>query len=156
MQGLENKSPIRVIVDTHGRLSSDSAVAKSAQMIPVWRFSASANTVSDSSNKFKDIFCPIGSDGHLNLSKVLSTLAELGITRLLVEAGPRLITSFIESSHADQIYWFRSATIMGGDGLAVVNSLNVENLTDLCQFDRLKTIDIGQDNLEIYSRRHSA
>ena len=156
INGLEHLSPIRVIMDTRGRLSDNAAVAITASQIPVWRFRALDDAARMSKNQVEDISCRVGADGHLMISEVLSILAKRGITRLLVEAGPKLTTAFLKTNQVDKIHWFRSASIMGQDGQPVVASLEVEKLADLYEFVRIETKIIGQDNLEIYTQRSSA
>jgi diaminohydroxyphosphoribosylaminopyrimidine deaminase / 5-amino-6-(5-phosphoribosylamino)uracil reductase len=48
-----------------------------------------------------------------NLPQTLDTLAEKGITRLLVEAGPTLSAAFLNARLVDEIYWFKAPTTLG-------------------------------------------
>ena len=152
IKGLEHQSPIRVIMDTHGRLASSSAIVMSADKVPVWRYRGANRAPLLALPKVDDISSPIEPDGRLMISSVISDLVDRGITRLLVEAGPKLTTAFLKSGYVDRIHWYRSSGIMGEDGKAVITSLEIERLADLKKFYRLETLPLGPDNLEIYTR----
>ena len=152
VKGLEHQSPIRVIMDTYGRLASNSAIVMSADKVPVWRYRGANRAPLLALPKVDDIPSPIEPDGRLMISSVISDLVDRGITRLLVEAGPKLTTAFLKSGYVDRIHWYRSSGIMGEDGKAVITSLEIESLADLKKFYRLETLPLGPDNLEIYTR----
>ena len=152
VNGLEHLSPIRVIMDTHGRLASGSAIVMSADKVPVWRYRGASRAPLMALPKVDDIPSPVGPDGRLMIAGIISDLVDRGITRLLVEAGPKLTTAFLKSGYVDRIHWYRSSGIMGEDGKAVINSLEIERLANLKKFHRLNTLPLGPDNLEIYTR----
>ena len=152
VKGLEHQSPIRVIMDTYGRLASNSAIVMSADKVPVWRYRGANRAPLLALPKVDDIPSPIEPDGRLMISSVISDLVDRGITRLLVEAGPKLTTAFLKSGYVDRIHWYRSSGIMGEDGKAVITSLEIERLADLKKLYRLETLPLGPDNLEIYTR----
>ena len=156
VHGLEHQSPIRVIMDTNGRLAPNSAIVVSAEKVPVWRYRAASIPSPLVLPNVDDIASPVGTDGKLMISDIISDLVDRGITRLLVEAGPKLTTAFLKSGYVDKIYWYRSSGIMGGDGKAAIRSLHIERLTDLKKFYRMETLPLGPDNLEIYTRPCSA
>jgi diaminohydroxyphosphoribosylaminopyrimidine deaminase/5-amino-6-(5-phosphoribosylamino)uracil reductase len=103
-----------------------------------------------------ELAAPNAADEGLNLAAALTLLSDQGITRLLVEAGPRLSTAFLRDDLVDQLAWYRGPTVMGGDGHAVFSSLNVERLADMKGFAPSVTIPLGDDNLTIYTRRLEA
>lgn len=104
LAGLEDRSPVRVVLDRHGRLPADAKMLKD-ESSEVW--------VLDSRFQILD--------------SALTHLAERGITRLMVEAGTKLNTSFINDNLIDEIYWYRSPDIFG-DGLRSFNqSIELED-----------------------------
>ena len=90
--------------------------------------------------------------GRLSLPYVLTALANQGITRLLVEGGSALAASLLQQDLVDRLYWFRSASVIGGDGLAAAASLGIERLFDAKLFVRTETEALGADMLESYRR----
>jgi diaminohydroxyphosphoribosylaminopyrimidine deaminase/5-amino-6-(5-phosphoribosylamino)uracil reductase len=92
------------------------------------------------------------SDGRLSLPDTVRALGGRGITRLLVEGGSMLAASLLQQDLVDRIDWFRSAAIIGGDGLAAAGPLRVERLVDSKRFVRIDTEIVGADVLETYRR----
>lgn len=91
IKGLEDKSPVRVVLDRKHRLPGNSKLMQSKNEAQLW--------VLDTKT----------------IEETLQQLAQKGITRLLVEAGQTLNTAFLESGMVDRIYWFTAPhTIEGG------------------------------------------
>ena len=79
-------SPIRIVLDRRGRLPADHPFLKThSDDQPMW-------ILQDS------------------LSDTLKKLAQKGITRLWVEAGPTLTKALIDANLWDEFYWFQSPT----------------------------------------------
>ena len=156
LPGLSHRSPVRVILDSKRRLGPETTLVASADMVPVWRIGAEGAISADSPSSLVELSAPKAADEGLNLAAALTLLSDQGITRLLVEAGPRLSTAFLGDDLVDQLAWYRGPTVMGGDGHAVFNSLNVEKLADMKGFATSVTIPLGSDNLTIYTRRLEA
>jgi diaminohydroxyphosphoribosylaminopyrimidine deaminase/5-amino-6-(5-phosphoribosylamino)uracil reductase len=93
IRGLEDRSPVRVILDRNHRLSADSQIARTRDSIPTW--------VMDTPD----------------LATLMRDLTEKGITRLLVEAGQTLNSAFLESGLVDRVYWFQAPEPIGEAGL---------------------------------------
>jgi diaminohydroxyphosphoribosylaminopyrimidine deaminase/5-amino-6-(5-phosphoribosylamino)uracil reductase len=71
---------------------------------------------------------------------------------VLVEGGSALAASLLQQDLVDRIDWFRSAAIIGGDGLAAAGSLEVWRLAEARRFVRVETETVGPDVLETYRR----
>ena len=120
IKGLEQNSPMRIVLDSQGRTPPDAAINP-------------AKIITESKN----------------LSEILEQLAKAGITRLMVEAGRGVATSFLEQNLVDRIYWFRAPLIIGEDG---INAASV-GIVPLAQLSRYKLVDLqklGADILEVY------
>lgn len=120
IKGLEQNSPIRIVLDSKGRTPQDAAVRP-------------AKIITDSKN----------------LPQVLQQLAKDGITRLLVEAGRGVATSFLEQNLVDRIYWFRAPLIIGENGLSAVGASNA-SLAQLSRYKLEGVVKLGADILEVY------
>ena len=91
-------------------------------------------------------------DGRLDLGAVLKLLAERGITRLMVEAGPILAAAFLRADLVDEAALFRSPAAIGPDGIDALDGLPLSALT---QSPRLKTVGseaVGRDMVETFER----
>lgn len=120
LPGLEGHSPIRIVLDRDNNIPKSSNIMKQQEI---------AQTI-------------IMNDKTLD--EVTRKLAKNGITRLLVEGGEKLTSSFLESGMADRVYWFRAPIIVGENGLSLSASLS-----KLANFKQIENIKLGEDNLEI-------
>ena len=155
IEGLEDRSPVRVVVDSTARLPLDGSLARSAKTQPVWLYTCSDDAARLASLRelgVEVMQIEADSDGRPDLSVVLSGLADKGITRLLVEAGAVLSGSFFSADLVDEIRWFRSAKLTGGDGLAAIDSFGVEAVAHMRRFTRASVSAIGPDIMETYLR----
>ena len=156
LPGLSHLSPIRVVMDSKHRLGAETSLALSADIVPVWRIGAEGTDFAVDSSAVVDLRVPNVPHEGLNLTATLTLLSDHGVTRLLVEAGPKLSTSFLRQDLVDQLAWYRAPTVMGSDGLPVFGGLNVDGLADMRGFAPSNTMELGVDNLTIYTRRLEA
>jgi len=127
--GLEHKSPLRIILDRNCRLPSDSKLATSTEISPVWVLNSKT------------------------IEAALMQIADKGITRLMVEAGQKINTAFLKSGLVDRIYWFKSPEIIGKDGLSAVSGELSEMLADYKKLS--ETAAFGNDSLDIFEKQCS-
>jgi diaminohydroxyphosphoribosylaminopyrimidine deaminase/5-amino-6-(5-phosphoribosylamino)uracil reductase len=118
--GLEDKSPLRVILDRQHRLPADSKIAKTSDKIPTWVLDLP------------------------DIPAVLSHLAEQGITRVLVEGGQKLTESFLKSGFLGRIYWFKAPVVIGDKGLSA------RGLAAVSGWKKVASQTLATDTLEIW------
>jgi diaminohydroxyphosphoribosylaminopyrimidine deaminase / 5-amino-6-(5-phosphoribosylamino)uracil reductase len=143
LYGMEDKSPIRIIMDNNLQLSNNSNIIKTASKIRTIIM-----TISD--NK-PDLECEIircrkNHNNMIDLDDCLNHLSNIGINNLLIEGGATLITSFMQAKLVDYLLLTQSDIILGSDGISMVGSLGIDNLEDSI---KLKEI-IHQDNVTLY------
>ncbi|WP_420550086.1 bifunctional diaminohydroxyphosphoribosylaminopyrimidine deaminase/5-amino-6-(5-phosphoribosylamino)uracil reductase RibD [Curvivirga sp.] len=92
-------------------------------------------------------------DGRIDVVSAAETIADQGITRLLIEGGGQVAASFLKAGLVDQIYWFRAPSIIGGDGLPAIASLKIEDLIDMPRFELWSTQQCGEDHLTILKNK---
>jgi diaminohydroxyphosphoribosylaminopyrimidine deaminase/5-amino-6-(5-phosphoribosylamino)uracil reductase len=154
LPGLADRSPVRVVLDRTLRLP-EAAKILAAGGVPTWIVAA---VPSDAARKTalerggaQTIEVP-AIEGRLSLTDTLRALGDRGITRVLVEGGSALAASLLQHDLVDRVYWFRSAAIIGGDGLAAAGSVGVEGLAEVKRFERVDVEMLGVDVLETYRR----
>lgn len=92
------------------------------------------------------------SGDNTDIKTALKMLVDKGITRLLVEGGATLASSFIKEGLFDQLYVFQNSSMIGGDGLSAIQNLGIENINDKIKLNHHETYDMGDDRLDIYMR----
>jgi diaminohydroxyphosphoribosylaminopyrimidine deaminase/5-amino-6-(5-phosphoribosylamino)uracil reductase len=87
----------------------------------------------------------------LNLNEVIKTLyKKYGITSILIESGPTLITSFLTNNLIDKFYFFIAPKIIGGDSkYDMFSELNIKKINDTFKLKFEKIKKVGDDLLII-------
>jgi diaminohydroxyphosphoribosylaminopyrimidine deaminase/5-amino-6-(5-phosphoribosylamino)uracil reductase len=155
LPGLGERSPVRVVLDRQLRLPPGAKLLATARDVPTWVVTAAGDPARRRALEgagVEIIEAPTAPDGRLSVSATLQALGARGVTRLLVEGGSALAASLLQQDLVDRLYWFRSASVIGGDGLPATASLGVEQLFDAKLFARIETETLGADMLESYRR----
>lgn len=159
LAGLEARSPVRVVLDTHLRLPVDSQLARSAREGPVWVMTGEKPDArrNDALSALGVEVLGVGSgeDGRPDIRAVLNLLADRGITRLLVEGGGGVLSAFLRAGFGDRLVWFRAASAIGGDGVPAMAPMGIEDMARLERFEREDVISLGADIMEVYRRPES-
>ena len=88
--------------------------------------------------------------GNSILHEVLKVLAEQGITRLMVEGGPKLAGAFAAAGLVDELALLRGAKTIGADGIAPLEGMPLDGFTG--QLHARGSEKLGPDTLEIFER----
>jgi diaminohydroxyphosphoribosylaminopyrimidine deaminase/5-amino-6-(5-phosphoribosylamino)uracil reductase len=132
LSGLRERSPIRIVLDSQLRVPLAMNVVSTARENPTWIFcapQASALAEKFLREKGVEVFRVKGKNGKLDLKEVLKVLAERGITRLMVEGGPRVSASFVAADLVDEAVVFHGPNAIGKDGIDALEGLPLGALT---------------------------
>ena len=153
LPGLDDRSPIRVVLDSQFRTPLEGVLVQSARHTPVWVLTTADQEVAGYSDAGVNVIsCTADEDGRVDLNAALAALGTQEITRVMVECGPVLAGALLELDLVDRIVWFRSPSVLGGDGLPVIDSLGIIKANDAMRFTRQSVVVLGEDVLETYSR----
>ena len=86
----------------------------------------------------------------LDLPAVLHALSERGITRLLVEGGARVASSFVAAGLVDEFWLLRGREAIGADGVAALDALPLGAITGSSAFRVRASESLGIDTLTVY------
>ncbi|MEA2920187.1 MAG: diaminohydroxyphosphoribosylaminopyrimidine deaminase [Bradyrhizobium sp.] len=157
LPGMEARSPVRVVLDRSLRIPGASRLVHSARETPLW---VMTSDVAEAPAAMK-----LGAAGAqvirvattatppgLDLSAVLHALADKGITRLLVEGGARVASSFVAAGFADEVWLLRGPDRVGADGVAALDALPLQIITQSPAFRVRASEGLQEDILTIYER----
>jgi diaminohydroxyphosphoribosylaminopyrimidine deaminase/5-amino-6-(5-phosphoribosylamino)uracil reductase len=156
LPGLEDRRPVRVVVDSRLRLPLTHRLVASANEIPVWLVCAAGND-----HDRRDAFAQAGvqiievrrdGEGSLDIGQSLQALGQHGLTRILVEGGGHVAAALLRADLVDRLVWYHAPMVLGSDGLPAVVSFGVDALTDAPRFRRLESRPVGDDTVSVYSR----
>ena len=83
---------------------------------------------------------------------MLHALSEKGITRLMVEGGARVASSFVAAGLVDEIWLLRGPEAVGADGVPALDALPLSAITQSPAFKVRASESLGKDTLTIYER----
>ena len=121
------RNPIRLILDTHLKISEKSQVVQSTHEAETWILSAQAAHSNKTRAKRKRLertgvrllTAPIHAK-HIDLGQLMTILGHEQITSLLIEGGGEIIASAIAAEIVDKIMFFYAPKILGGnDGIPI-------------------------------------
>ena len=149
LPGLEERSPVRVVLDRRLRLPPTSRLAVTARGSGLWLFTRApdvprARLLRESGVTLLGL--PEGGP-EVELAAMLATLAEQGITRLLVEGGAEVATAFLRAGLVDRLYHFQAPILLGADGAPATGPLAVRTLGGTCRWQPVEQRRLGTDRL---------
>ena len=156
LPGLEDRSPLRIVLDSRLLLPPDSPLASTAKRLPVWLYAGGgADRAKRQALEAKGVTvidAETGGDGRPDLGWVAKDLGRRGLTRVLVESGGRLAAALLKRDLIDRIAWFRAPKLIGGDGLGAVAAFGISGLAEAPAFALDSIAAVGADVLETYRR----
>jgi diaminohydroxyphosphoribosylaminopyrimidine deaminase / 5-amino-6-(5-phosphoribosylamino)uracil reductase len=153
LPGMFGRSPVRVVLDAQLRVPLSTSVVATVRETPTWVFtSRKASPIAEEilQQKGCKVFRVDESGGRLDVQQVSKALAEKGITRLMVEGGPIVAASFVESDLVDEAVLLRGEKTIGATGIDPLEKMPLEALLDRlasCGSEKL-----GTDTIERFMR----
>ncbi|WP_374447411.1 bifunctional diaminohydroxyphosphoribosylaminopyrimidine deaminase/5-amino-6-(5-phosphoribosylamino)uracil reductase RibD [Stella sp.] len=157
LPGLEDRQPVRIVVDGRLRLPLTSRLVRGAGAAPVWLV-----TLPDADPVRARTYEECGvtvirveprEPGTIDMADALAALGSRGLTRVLVEGGGRLAATLLRDDLVDHLAWFRAPAIIGGDGVAAAVAFGIDEPDAAPRFVRGEIVELGDDLLEHYRRR---
>ena len=158
LPGMEARSPVRVVLDRALRISGTSRLVHSARATPLWvmtsNLSEAPAAMKLGAAGAQVIRAPTTSapSPGLDLLGVLHALAGKGITRLLVEGGARVASSFVAADLVDEVWLLRGPDAVGADGVAALDALPLSAITGSLTLQQRASEKLQNDTLTIYER----
>jgi diaminohydroxyphosphoribosylaminopyrimidine deaminase/5-amino-6-(5-phosphoribosylamino)uracil reductase len=158
LPGMEPRSPVRVVLDRSLRISGDSRLVHSARETPLWVMTSSlseaaaAMKLGAAAAQVIQVATTTTPPPGLDLMAVLHALAGKGITRLLVEGGARVASSFVAAGLADEVWLLRGPDAVGAGGVPALEALPLSSITQSPTFKLRASEVLQRDTLTIYER----
>lgn len=118
-ESLNAKQPLKVVLDSQLVTDPDCLVYASCNGVLVFHTAQAPSERRElfSRRNLKTVEITSDAKGRINIQHALQYLGDLGITSVMIEPGPKLLKSFVEGQHIDELWWFRSPTVLGESGL---------------------------------------
>lgn len=154
--GLEDRSPIRIVLDANLTLPVDGKLVRSASVVPVIAVATEPPRMDDNTDAafaarreaLQAAGVEVLSCAPDRLDQLLPALASRGISSLLVEGGARVARSFLDAGFVDRILLFKGPDDVGDGGLE-----SPVTKTDMpVEFARKRSLAFGPDRCDQYER----
>ena len=142
----DGRSPMKAVVDGNLDISPSAGVLDEACVI-FTDASSSAEKASALEKRGARII-RIRTDGkrHIPPVDILRELAAMGVNYVMIEGGAGLISSFLSSGQADEIFLFEAPKLMG-NGIGVTRGLSVKSVNEALPVKDIRFKRVGGDIL---------
>jgi diaminohydroxyphosphoribosylaminopyrimidine deaminase/5-amino-6-(5-phosphoribosylamino)uracil reductase len=152
LPGLEDRSPVRIVLDTRLRLVESLKLVRTARQTPTIVFTVTNGGGTLLASGVEIVKVARDPRGRPDIAAVLNDLGRRGITRLLVEGGAAVHAAFIDRGLADRLDVFRAPIVLGGSGRNAIDALATLDLDEASRFASTGRRKLGPDLLESFSR----
>ena len=152
LPGLEQRSPLRIVLDSRLQLPENSQLARTARDHPTLVFTAAkqgGETLAAQGVEIERVAA--GESGRPDIAAVLHALAKRGITRLLVEGGPLVHASFWQRNLVDILHFYRAPLLMGAGSRPALPLISPADLSTAARLDLIERTVLGPDLLESFA-----
>ena len=144
LAGFEARSPVRIVLDSKWRTPLASKLVQTASQYPTWIVGLGQAPAEFMVLGMK---C-LSIEDKKDISELLALLANEGITRLMVEGGSKINTSFAHAGLIDHVAWFKAPYDIGDGGLDAFSDMKVDEFLDAAKLKSVNNENIGKDRLE--------
>lgn len=153
LPGMENRSPIRVVLDGSLKMPLDCHLvqtAKARKLIVI----AGENAPAEKQKALEDagaevIRVPCTRDRHRKpvIDDAMQELGNRGVTRLLVEGGPVLSASLLQYDLVDEAVVVRASVELGQDAIGAIEGMPLDALTASPKLKIIEERMLGDDRM---------
>jgi diaminohydroxyphosphoribosylaminopyrimidine deaminase / 5-amino-6-(5-phosphoribosylamino)uracil reductase len=122
------RTPMRIILDSHGRLPPQSRLVQTVHEAPLLLVTMEDNAAIAALHAAGCEVLNFSNDGgRPAVAKVLEALGKRRMTNILVEGGAEVLGSFFDAALVDEVWTFIAPIIAGGAGKSPVAGRGAEN-----------------------------
>ena len=140
------RQPLRVVVDSSGRLPHDTRMLTEPGRTLVALAHAEGRAIEGLRRAGAECESIPSKDGSVDVAALLEVLGRREVTSVLVEGGGALLGSLFDRGLVDKVVAFVAPAVLGGKGAtSPVEGVGVEKMADARRLHRVKWLQLGQD-----------
>lgn len=152
------RTPVRVILDSHGRLSPGTRLVQTARDAPLLVVTTGVPVAG--ADALRSCGCEVialaASDGRPSVAAVLHELGRRQMTNILVEGGSQILGSFVDAGEGDEIHVVVAPRLVGGAAAkGATGGRGVERIADALQFMDME-VEMLEGDVLIHGRKRLA
>ncbi len=148
------RQPLRIVLDRLLKHSPESRLGRTAKDHPVWLLHGP-----DAPTAAQSAWLATGAtlieipetNGHLDLTAALQTLAAKGLTRILSEGGSTVAAALVKAGLVDELAMFTGGVLIGAEGHPAFGPTSLLELSKASRPHLLGIESIGRDTLSKWS-----
>lgn len=156
LPGLEDRKPLRIVLDSDLRLPLSARLAATAARIPALAIAGEGaseeRTARLRNAQVEIVHVARDKRGRVDLLEALRLLGERGLTRIFCEGGPSVAAALIGQGHADEVILITAPERLGRQGVVGLDSTAAARLDDPDRYRIVETRLIGADRLTRHER----
>ncbi|MFC7052890.1 bifunctional diaminohydroxyphosphoribosylaminopyrimidine deaminase/5-amino-6-(5-phosphoribosylamino)uracil reductase RibD [Hansschlegelia quercus] len=153
LPGMEDRSPIRIVMDSTLRTPLESCLVRTASETPTWIIGG-VDAPDDAERALRAAGAEVMrvplENGRPSVSETLHLLGARGVTRLMVEGGPTLAAALLNADLVDAAAIATAPTALGLDAVPAVEGLGLDQA--LSRFALVARTQLGADDWAEYER----
>ncbi len=156
LPGLEDRKPLRIVLDSDLRLPPKARLAGTAAKCPALVIAGEGANEAQAA-RLREAHVEVAHvrrdvAGRVDLHAALKLLAARGLTRVLCEGGPRLTTALIGQGLADEVIILTAPKPLGREGVLGLDAETAALLAGPRRYRLSETRMIGADRLTRHER----
>ena len=145
-----DRQPLRVVVDSHGRLPGEARLLQSPGCTLVAVADASSEREAALRNAGAEVLAFPASTGQVDLRSLLQHLGSREVTGLLVEGGGTLLASLFRQGLVDKVCAFVAPLLIGGrDAPTPWDGAGAGTIADALRLERVSIERLGDDMMVV-------
>jgi len=156
LAGLEDRRPLRIVLDSDLRLPLSSRLAATAAKTPTLVIAVEGASDEKAArlreSQIEVVHVPRDQAGRVDLGEALRLLGKRGLTRIFCEGGPGLAAALIGQGLADEVFIFTAPERLGRQGVLGLDPATAARLHDPGRYRIIETRRIGADRLTRHER----
>jgi diaminohydroxyphosphoribosylaminopyrimidine deaminase/5-amino-6-(5-phosphoribosylamino)uracil reductase len=156
LPGLDNYSPVRIVLDSKARTSPGSKLALTANKTRVWllctRDAPAQAREALQAKGVQVIEVASNEQDRVDIAAVSQALGEHRLTRVLIEGGGEVAAAFLKAGLVDRLTSYQAGLLMGADSRSAVAPLGLEKLGFAPRFTLVSSRALGGDVVETWHR----
>ena len=152
VMGMEKFSPKIFVLDSNLKIVSNLKLFKNFKNLSLITTNSfdknNANKLNNKNVKFEVL--DKDSNNQVNLLNLVKYLAQQEINNLLIEAGPKVITNFLNAGLVDRIVLCRAGKLFGSDAIPFIENQNLQKIEHSKNFVLKESFIIKEDVIEFW------
>jgi len=131
IDGLENRSPKRIILNKNFDLNLSKEFLDSCQNIPTFFVIRNDLKITSEYQNLNFIKSSLNAQNNIDLNDLMPKLTDIGVNNLLIEGGGQVFASFLEENLIDELILVKGNFILGSDAISCIADLKINLISDI-------------------------